>query len=157
MSCFHEHRRSSWSVLLLLAAGALVIPAWGQGSDQEASAPGFMAAKGRVTFRTYCASCHGREAKGNGNLAQYLKVQPADLTEIAVRRDGEFPRQEIVEFIDGRESVKGHGVRDMPVWGDVFKSPLSDTQPGPQEEPEERVERKLQELVLYLESIQVEE
>lgn len=78
------------------------------------------------------------------------------MTRIAARREGEFPRDEIVELIDGRRQTKGHGSRDMPVWGDVFQSPLSETEPGPAEAPEERVQRKLDELVLYLESIQEE-
>jgi mono/diheme cytochrome c family protein len=120
----------------------------------EDEAPGFKAAKGRVTFRTYCASCHGREATGDGNLARYLNVPPADLTGIAARRGGSFPREEIAEIIDGRRQVKGHGDRDMPVWGDVFQSPLSDTEPAQEEDPEERVRRKIEELVLFLESIQ---
>lgn len=125
-------------------------------AEQEDEGRGFMAAKGRVTFRTYCASCHGTDGKGEGSIARYLKVEPADLTTIAARRDGEFPRDEITEYIDGRREAKAHGAREMPVWGDVFLSPLSNTEPAPEEEPEERVERKLAEVVLYLESIQVE-
>ncbi len=144
------------SALLLLVAGAIclagLVPAM---AEEEEEGAGFMAAKGRVTFRTYCASCHGSDARGEGNLAQYLSVAPADLTRIAERRDGEFPREEIAEIIDGRRVTKGHGTREMPVWGDVFQSPLSDTEAGPTEEPEERAARKVRELVLFLESIQV--
>ncbi len=156
MKSVHPRSRWIWSVPLLLALGAMASAGAGWAQSGEEQAPGFMAAKGRVTFRVYCASCHGQYGKGDGNLAQYLKVPPADLTEISARRDGEFPRAEITEIIDGRRETRGHGVRDMPVWGDVFESPLSETEAGPSEEPEARVARKLAELVLFLESIQAE-
>ena len=26
-------------------------------------------------------------------------------------------------IIDGREEVRGHGTRDMPIWGEVFRQP----------------------------------
>lgn len=160
MRSVREHSRWIWSALLVVAVLASAATGWGAARPEEEEsidAPGFLAAKGRVTFRTYCASCHGQGAKGDGNLAQYLNLPPSNLTEIAERRGGEFPRDEIIEIIDGRESAKGHGTRDMPVWGDVFKSPLAEPGSGAAEEPEERVERKLTELVLFLESIQTGE
>jgi hypothetical protein len=40
--------------------------------------------------------------KGDGSLADELKVRPADLTEIATRRGGKFPAVEVREIIDGR-------------------------------------------------------
>ena len=123
-------------------------------AEQDEEARGFMAAKGRVTYRVYCASCHGTGGKGDGSIARYLKVEPADLTTIAARRDGEFPHDEVTEYIDGQREAKGHGTREMPVWGDVFQSPLSNTEPSGDEEPEARAQRKIAELVLYLESIQ---
>ena len=72
-------------------------------------------------FRTYCASCHGKEAKGDGPLAENLRVRPADLTLIAKRNKGTFDADKVHRIIDGREAVKGHGGTDMPVWGDAFK------------------------------------
>ncbi len=145
------------TLLVLAILVALLVPAGLpalQDGDGEDEASGFMAAKGRVTFRVYCASCHGARATGDGNIAKYLKVPPADLTTIASRRDGVFPASEITAYIDGRRETRGHGSRDMPVWGDVFQSPLSDTEPGPDETSEQRVTRKLKELVRFLESIQ---
>lgn len=37
-------------------------------------------ASGREMFLPYGASCHGKEAKGDGPAASVLKVAPADLT-----------------------------------------------------------------------------
>lgn len=145
------------SAKVIVAFVAILVTGWTLAPAQEDdSGAGFKAAKGRVTFRTYCASCHGREAKGDGNLAKYLNTPPSDLTAISARRGGEFPREEIAEIIDGRQTTKGHGSRDMPVWGDVFQSPLAEKPGGQEEEPEERARRKVEELVLFLESIQAE-
>lgn len=120
----------------------------------EQDSPAFMAAKGRVTFRTYCASCHGVEALGNGNVARFLTVQPADLTRISERYGGEFPADRIREIIDGRVEVRTHGSKEMPIWGDVFQDPLS-LEGATDEDMEQRAQRMVDELVLYLETIQV--
>ena len=78
------------------------------------------AASGDYLFRTYCASCHGTSARGDGPLADSMRTRPADLTEIAKRNKGVFPREQVFRIIDGRQPMKGHGGNDMPVWGDVF-------------------------------------
>jgi mono/diheme cytochrome c family protein len=117
---------------------------------------GFKAMKGRTTFRLYCASCHGRDGEGDGNVAQFLTVPPADLTRIEMRH-GEWPDETLREIIDGRQAVKGHGNREMPIWGDVFQSPWGDETPVEGEEGEERARRKIDELVVFLKTIQVAE
>jgi mono/diheme cytochrome c family protein len=77
---------------------------------------------GSDVFKTYCAACHGQNAKGDGPLADNLRVRPPDLTLIAKRMGGTFPADRVRRIIDGRNPVKGHGGPDMPVWGDAFKS-----------------------------------
>ncbi len=127
-----------------------------QGAQEPAEEhPGFLAAKGRVTFRVYCASCHGPKGLGDGNLAQYLKVQPTDVTRLSQRNEGKFPLELLTRIIDGRQPVRGHGTKEMPVWGDVFQSPLSEQMALPGESGEQRAMRKIKELVLFLETIQV--
>jgi mono/diheme cytochrome c family protein len=101
---------------------------------------------GSALFSTYCATCHGSSAKGDGPLASEMKNRPADLTQIAKRNGGTFPAVQVARTIDGRSPVKGHGGRDMPVWGDVFPKSTADSTP---------VDEKIQSLVRYLESIQV--
>src|SRR5262245_13274145 len=66
----------------------------------------------------YCASCHGEKGTRNGPMRVYLSVQPADLTRIAERRDGTFPREQVTRIIAGEEIPPGHGTRTMPVWGE---------------------------------------
>ena len=76
---------------------------------------------GSAVYQTYCAVCHGVGAKGDGPLAENLRVAPADLTLLAKRNDGKFDAARVHRMIDGRAPVKGHGGSDMPVWGDAFK------------------------------------
>ena len=142
-------RRFAMSVLatLLLATPAIVE------SQETAEHAGFLAIKGRTTFRSFCASCHGPKADGKGNVAQYLTIKPTDLTQLSKRREGVFPSKLVSQVIAGVKEVRGHGSREMPIWGDVFQSPLaSDT--SRDEAPEERAQRKIRELSAFLESIQ---
>ena len=73
-------------------------------------------------YRLSCASCHGTEGKGDGPMAQYMKIAPSDLTQISKNNGGDFPFIRVMEVIDGRGEVAGHGTRDMPVWGARFSA-----------------------------------
>jgi hypothetical protein len=103
----------------------------------------------------YCASCHGAEGAGDGKLAEYLTVKPADLTAIVRRNDGDFPAERLVDVIDGRQPVRGHA-GEMPVWGDAFQK-ADALENEPPEVREKEVKRKIEALVAYLRSIQVQE
>jgi mono/diheme cytochrome c family protein len=103
---------------------------------------------GGSLFATYCATCHGSSARGDGPLADSMKRRPANLTEIAKRNNGVFPREIIFKVIDGREPVRGHGGPDMPVWGDAFKRSIDVG-------GEEAVTNRIQAIVDYLETIQM--
>lgn len=105
------------------------------------------AATGDYLYRTYCAACHGPNAKGDGPLADSMRRRPADLTEIAKRNKGVFAADEVFRIIDGRTPVKGHGGPDMPVWGDAFARSVDGGDPA-------LVAARIKALVAYLESIQ---
>ncbi|MFQ5525528.1 MAG: c-type cytochrome [Thermoanaerobaculia bacterium] len=137
-------------IAVAFIAGVSALPA--QVDDEN---PGFMAAKGRVTFRRYCASCHGEKAEGNGPVAKMLKIPPSDLRVLKHESDGEFPADRITAWVDGREEVAAHGRRDMPVWGEVFQTSLIANPAAPDEDGEARAARKVRELVLFLETIQI--
>jgi hypothetical protein len=81
-------------------------------------------------------------------MREALTVKPSDLTTINQRNDGSFPTHLVVEVIDGRRHLPAHGAREMPVWGITFQTLDLDTN----QEPE--VERRIWDLVRYLESIQ---
>lgn len=116
----------------------------GGAQDQRES----RAEAGGRTYRTYCASCHGASATGNGPMAQVLTVRPADLTRISERNGGAFPEGRIAAVIDGRLEVHGHGPGSMPVWGLTFR------ESGRDSDQETEVRERIKDLVAYLESIQ---
>jgi nucleotide-binding universal stress UspA family protein/mono/diheme cytochrome c family protein len=103
---------------------------------------------GSAVFQTYCASCHGTTARGDGPLASSMTRKPANLTEIAKRNGGQYPSDMVFRTIDGRQPVRGHGGADMPVWGDAFKRSRDGGD-------EDRIKRVITSLVDYLESIQL--
>jgi mono/diheme cytochrome c family protein len=117
-------------------------------AQEVAASPEAQARLGGLTFREYCRSCHGPEAKGDGPVAQYLTPKPADLTRIAERNKGEFPSDAVAAAISGGKAIKGHGNSEMPVWGEAFLKTRKGHTP-------EEVKERIAQLVLYLKSIQV--
>jgi len=87
-----------------------------------AHGPDSAGVSGAYVFRTYCASCHGPDGKGEGPLAESLRFHPPDLTLIAGRHGGDYPTEEVHRIVDGRRPLRGHGGPDMPIWGDAFRS-----------------------------------
>ena len=129
----------------VLLAGMLAAPGTAAAQGQEEmkqSVPG-----GEV-YRTYCASCHGTTARGDGPLAGAMTRKPADLAEIAKRNGDVYPSDLVFKVIDGRQKVRGHGGPDMPVWGDAFKRSRDGGD-------EERVKAVIKSLVDYLETLQL--
>jgi mono/diheme cytochrome c family protein len=87
--------------------------------------------QGSDLYQAYCSSCHGKDAKGKGPMAAWLKVQPSDLTHIAARNGGKFPLARVDRVISGEVALpSGHGTRAMPVWGPVFSQVTRDQDLG---------------------------
>jgi mono/diheme cytochrome c family protein len=107
--------------MLRMARPVLLIVVGTAGLATAALSPAVTVESGSALFRSYCASCHGAEAKGDGPLAANLRVAPADLTRIAKRNHGKFDAEKVHRAIDGRSPKEIHGGSDMPVWGDAFK------------------------------------
>lgn len=104
--------------------------------------------QGERLYRIHCLNCHGPEGRGGGPMAAVLKTQIPDLTLLAADNDGEFPLDRVYQSIDGRFRVRGHGLREMPVWG------LSFQQRGLPGHQEHEVQERLRALVVYVEAIQ---
>jgi len=77
---------------------------------------------GKQMYLQYCSSCHGKEGKGDGTVSRDLKVRVPDLTGLAKKHRGVYPLDNVMVTIDGRRLIRGHGDRDMPVWGESFYS-----------------------------------
>ena len=96
-------------------------------------------------YRSYCASCHGTEGKGDGPVAPALNSKMPDLTTIKQRNGGIFPAARVNKIISGDEIILAHGTREMPVWGPIFHRVEEDRDYG---------EVRLQNLTDYLRSVQ---
>lgn len=106
---------------------------------------------GYLSYRQYCASCHGLEADGNGPVAPTLKFPPADLTKLGKKYGMPLPRKKLIEFIDGRQMVRTHGTREMPVWGNK----LFEIAPS-REFRNAAILEDVESIVIYLETVQDE-
>ncbi|WP_299788568.1 c-type cytochrome [uncultured Marivita sp.] len=109
------------------------------------------ASDGRALFMENCAICHSADAKGNGPMARAMEKAPPDLTLIAVRNGGEFPRVEVLSTIDGYTKADLN-VPDMPEFGALLEGDLVPLDTG--DGVMTPTPRKLVALLEYLESIQ---
>jgi len=106
-----------------LAIGGTTLTAGaGQKSNQVMQPLVIESMYGPDLYRHYCATCHGRDAKGGGPAAAAMKVPPPDLTILARSRNGVFPSVEVESIIRGGTVITGHGSSDMPVWGPIFRA-----------------------------------
>lgn len=77
---------------------------------------------GKEMFTSYCAVCHGADAKGDGPAASAMKTPPPDLTVLAKNNGGKFPSSHVASVIRGQATLASHGTQEMPVWGPLFSS-----------------------------------
>lgn len=84
----------------------------------DAQAADYVAMSGQQLYSRFCASCHGVAGRGDGPVSKSIRIEVPDLTLIARRAGGKYPRQRIVQIIDGRHILGAHGTRTMPVWGE---------------------------------------
>lgn len=100
---------------------------------------------GQELYKFYCANCHGMDAKGHP-ATPAMRTPSSDLTQLAVRNGGVFPRDRVISVIKhGSPATPAHGPKDMPVWGAIFRS---------MEPSDTLVEIRIENLVRYLESLQ---
>ena len=112
----------------MLICGLLIPLAVAFADDQSKKIEITYSLSGADMYRTWCASCHGSEGKGNGPAAAALKKAPADLTMLAKKNGGTFPAGRVRNFIEGKDAatIAAHGSREMPIWGDVFRNIAND-------------------------------
>ena len=99
---------------------------------------------GRQIFTSYCAPCHGKDAKGGGPIAPSLTVPPPDLTTLSKRNNGKFPMDHFTTVLKNGVNVPAHGSAEMPIWGSTFAD--ANTQ--------RIVTIRVNDLIQYLESLQ---
>lgn len=130
------------SVVILLVIGvAAQAQAGGKGTAANAEP-----ITGKQLYTSYCALCHGNDAKGGGPFATQLKVWPPDLTQLAKKNQGVYPAMHVREAIDGEFGRASHGNAEMPIWGPVFRSLAHGKKDSAQ--------LRMNSLVKYLETLQ---
>ena len=107
-------------------------------------------AGGELEYQNHCAVCHGVDASGNGIMSKYLALPPANLTQLSKKYGGKFPFWQVYRTIDGRDEVRGHGMSQMPVWGQRFRAESGGNDPGARSQAAGRILS----LVFFLQHIQ---
>lgn len=107
-------------------------------------------AGGELEYQHACAICHGVEARGNGIMGKYLNVKPINLRQLRLASGGSFPFWEVYRKIDGQSEIRGHGSRDMPIWGDRFRAQAG----GDAKSAQSQAAGRILSLVFYLQHIQ---
>jgi len=143
--CAHRSRRGQRGPSLLLkpTAGWLLAGALLFGAVASRSAE----PSGNQLFATHCASCHGADGEGDGPAANTIKIAPPNLRSLAMRNGGQFPRDAVESYIDGRKELEAHRDRLMPVWGDFLQ--LSSDKGN-----QEAVRRRIAALADFIEQLQ---
>ena len=137
-----SHVRLCFALLLLTAVSTPAV------SSDAMDSAARQDTRGKLLYRIHCQNCHGETSMGDGPMAKLLTVQPADLTSIARRNDGNFPTDQIRQAIDGRTEIRVHGMREMPVWGLTLQQADRDS------DQEEEIRARIDDLVAHLKTIQ---
>jgi mono/diheme cytochrome c family protein len=147
------------AVLLIVATGKTALaqveapPGPGPGEAVVQHKTSGAVTTGQLQFRHYCSPCHGMDGTGNGPVADTLKKKPANLTLLSKNNGGKFPYDKVYNMITGKEVVASHGTREMPIWGVIF---ASSNKPGAPGHTEQQVNEKINTIISYIQSIQVE-
>ena len=108
---------------------------------------------GEALYVELCAVCHGNGAKGDGPAAPAMSRPVPDLTVLAAKNDGLFPREAIENSIAGENRVISHGTIEMPIWGPMFEESRPDWKAFRREGA---AKQKIYTLTEYLATLQVE-
>jgi mono/diheme cytochrome c family protein len=135
-------------ILLVMAGIAVLGTVCAQRADVQPRQLLPSSVYGPDLFQFYCASCHGVDGRGGGPVVPALKHRVPDLTMMASREGGVFPKRRVTAIVTGDQApaIPAHGSKEMPVWGPIFRALDSDTT---------RNAARIENLVAYLESLQV--
>jgi Cytochrome c len=104
---------------------------------------------GAILYARYCASCHGPAGEGDGPVAAAMVVTVPNLRTLRSRSNGVFPRDSVMQYIDGRDLPAAHGDRLMPVWGVTFAESADDPQAA-----ESVARERISAITTYVEQLQ---
>jgi len=134
-------------VLVILVFSALAMGQQSGAETKTAAAAKNEPISGKQLYVSYCAMCHGTDAKGGGPFSPQLRTWPPDLTQLAKKNNGTYPAMHVAEMVDGEfGKASAHGSREMPIWGPVFRSMAHGHN--------DNAQLRINSLVKYVESLQ---
>ena len=133
----------------LIGASAMIVAATGVTTAVAADKVDL----GKREYESNCIACHGKDLKG-GAYVDFLKVTPPDLTLLSKKNGGVFPLERVYAVIDGRQEVKAHGPRDMPIWGRDYQIKAGEHYVDMNYDPEAFVRGRIFALIDYLNRMQ---
>ena len=94
-------QRPLFTAVLITATVAMNLLAQSTLPERGESTPPLMleSITGRDSFEFYCAACHGKAGKGDGPMVPALKTRPTDLTSLARRNRGSFPKDRVLAVV----------------------------------------------------------
>ncbi len=125
-----------WSTLIIVLASAsgLMSKAESQVKDDwrtwgEVPVP--VTTDGRLLYVRYCADCHGSDARGAGPMPTVLSERLPDLTLLAERNGGVFPRARVEKLLaQTTPSGIAHRGLSMAPWGLILSDRGRDPRAG---------------------------
>ena len=111
---------------------------------------------GKTEFLQRCAVCHGDEGIGDGIVGELFAQKPANLQLLAKEHGGVFPFDTVMESIDGRRDIAGHGRTDMPVWGDYLMAESLESRSISPKDAATVTHARILAIAFFLHSLQVE-
>ena len=139
-------RHSMCLLAMVLATGSILLGQQSKPTVKHEAAANTSPSSGKEMFMSYCAPCHGKDAKGDGPAAAALKQAPANLTQLAKLNGGKYPTDKVTSVLRGQAHLMAHGDQEMPVWGPVFWRMSGGR--------EEIVQMRIANLNRYIESLQ---
>lgn len=136
-------------VSTLIAAGVLlaVLGSGGAVISMQERPQREGADSGAYLYRTFCASCHGDTGRGDGPVADLAVRRPANLTTLALRHGGVYPRAAVRATLDGTSAVEGHAGPGTPDWAESLRRSARGD--------ERAVQQQIDAIVAHVETLQV--
>lgn len=135
--------RVSWSVVALMLGCCTVT---GLSAARRVVGPDSASIeRGRILFEQHCASCHGKEGRGDGPTAATLTRRPPNLSALQ-QRSGAFFTAAVESAITGTNPAVAHRAPGMIVWSAIFRADARGNRAA--------ADARLHDLVAFIESIQ---
>lgn len=140
--------------ILLVSASLLGIGAIAAAQQASSPAQPKRVDIGKVEYDSKCATCHGVTGKGDGPTAPFLTRKASDLTTLAKNNGGILPVAAMYEVVSGSKEIPGHGTRDMPVWGSVYRVQAAEYYFDAPYDPEAYVRARVLAMIEYINRLQ---